>query len=64
MIHYLWEFCACLYFVIHYFVSILVLQGSWLLCYHCLTEVCYYKSSVALPHGVVGWSAVSDCGIS
>ena len=24
---------------------------------------CYYKSSMALPHGVVGWSAVCDCGI-
>ena len=23
---------------------------------------CYYKCSVALPHGAVGWSAV--CGIS
>ena len=25
---------------------------------------CYYKQSVALPHGAVGWSAVCDCGIS
>ena len=25
---------------------------------------CYYKGSVAVPHGVVGWSAVCDCGIS
>ena len=25
---------------------------------------CYYKCSVALPRGVVGWSAVCDCGIS
>ena len=24
---------------------------------------CYYKYSVALPHGTVGWSAVCDCGI-
>ena len=24
----------------------------------------YYKCSVALPHGVMGWSAVCDCGIS
>ena len=23
---------------------------------------CYYKCSVALPHGAVGWSAVCDCG--
>ena len=25
---------------------------------------CFYKRSVALLHGVVGWSAVCDCGIS
>ena len=25
---------------------------------------CYYKCSVALPHGALGWSAVCDCGIS
>ena len=25
---------------------------------------CYYKCSVAVPHGAVGWSAVCDCGIS
>ena len=25
---------------------------------------CYYKCSVALPHGAVGRSAVCDCGIS
>ena len=25
---------------------------------------CYYKCSVALPHGASGWSAVCDCGIS
>ena len=25
---------------------------------------CYCKCSVALPHGVMGWSAVCDCGIS
>ena len=24
----------------------------------------YYTCSVAFPHGAVGWSAVSDCGIS
>ena len=24
----------------------------------------YYNCSVALPHGVVCWSAVCDCGIS
>ena len=25
---------------------------------------CYYKCSVALPHGALGWSTVCDCGIS
>ena len=25
---------------------------------------CYYKCSVALPHGAMGWYAVYDCGIS
>ena len=40
----LWEFCECLCFVMHYFVSILVLQSScrgresWLLCYCCLAD--------------------------
>ena len=24
----------------------------------------YFKCSVALPHGAVGWSAVCDCGTS
>ena len=41
----MWEFSVCLCFVMHYFVSILVLQSSWrgreswLLCYYCLTDV-------------------------
>ena len=34
-----------------------------LLSYRC-TVYCYYKYSVALPHGAVGWTAVCDCGIS
>ena len=29
-----------------------------------LQMYCYYKCSVALPQGAVGWSAVCDCGIS
>ena len=38
-------FCVCLCFVVHYFVSFLVLQSSltvresWLLCFYCLTGV-------------------------
>ena len=43
--HWLWGLCVCLCFVLHYFVSSLVLQPSWtgreswLLCFHCLTHV-------------------------
>ena len=29
-----------------------------------LQMYCYYKYSVALPHGAMGWSAVCDCYIS
>ena len=29
-----------------------------------LQMYCYYKCSVTLPHGAVGWSALCDCGIS
>ena len=28
-----------------------------------LQVYCYYKCSVVLPHGAVGWPAVYDCGI-
>ena len=53
----------------HYFVYILAVQSSWrrkeswLLCYYIcivLQMYCFYKYSVALPHGYVGWSAVCD----
>ena len=72
LIHFpgLWEFCVCLSFVMHYFVSFIVLQSSWrgreswLLCYFVLQMYCYSKCSVALPHGAVGWSAVCDCVFS
>ena len=29
-----------------------------------LQMYCYYKCSVALPHGAVGWTAVCNCGIT
>ena len=51
-------------------LSFLVLQSScrgkesWLLCFYCLTDACYSKCTVALPHGAVGWSGLCDCGIS
>ena len=37
---------------------------NWLFAFIVLQMYCYYKCSVALPHGAVGWSAVCDCGIS
>ena len=42
----------------------MILKRKRKLCYYCLTDVLFYKCSVALPHGAVGWSAVCDCGIS
>ena len=55
-------------FVMHYFVFILVLEKEklvalLLLSYRCSVTL-YYKCSVALPRGAVGWSAACDCGIS
>ena len=56
-------------FVMHYFVSILVLhleEEEKAGCYAIIVlhMYSYYTCSVALPHGAVGWSAVCDCGIS
>ena len=34
-----------------------------LLSYRCIVTL-YYKCSVALPRGAMGWSAACDCGIS
>ena len=39
-------------------------RDSCLLCFYCLSDVCYCKCSVPLPHGAVGLSAVCDCDIS
>ena len=41
-----------------------VVLFSEMLCFFCLTDVLLLYMFVALPHGAVGWSAVSDCGIS
>ena len=55
--------------VMHYFVSILVLQSSWRgrksgsFAFIVLRLSCYCKCSVILPHGVMGWPAVCDCDI-
>ena len=54
----------------HYFVPILVLhhleeeKKAGFFAIIVLQMYCYYKCSVALPHGDVGWSAVCDYGIS
>ena len=55
----------------HYFVSILVFcnhleeeEKAGYFAFIVLKMFCSYKSSVALPHGAVGWSAVCVCGIS
>ena len=54
----------------HCFVSILVLQyleeeeKTGCFAFVVIQMQCYYQSSVALPHGAVGWSTVCNCGIS
>ena len=59
--------------IIHNIFKYIVFQGrqkalSWSkgkdFAFRLLQMYCYYKCSVALPHGVVGWFAVYDCGIS
>ena len=62
----LWGFVFVPNFVVHCFVSFLVLQSSrlgregWLLYFVFLVSCdCY----VALPCGAVGWSAVCDCAM-
>ena len=59
--------CFALLYVHFSFASILKrkrkLVALLLLSYR-LQIYCYYKCSVAFPHGAVGWSAVCDCCIS
>ena len=56
--------CLSFCFAMHYFVSLLVLQSSsrereaGCFAFIIVQMNCYYKCSVALPHGAVGWSAV------
>ena len=75
----LWLSLFC-YFVMHYFVSILVLQSSWreresLLSYRCIVTINVLWHFLTVPWvglqcvivvfpDAVGWSAVCDCGIS
>ena len=60
-------FVSC--FAIQYLVSILVFTHSAREeradCFYLNVFLlsCDCKCSVSLPHGVVGWSAVCDCGI-
>ena len=60
--------CNCSLFVVHYFMSILVLQSSlwgresWLLYLICLTGVSCWLSGSSLR--CQGLSAVCDCGFS
>ena len=57
-------------FVVHYFVSFLVLhhheeeERAGCFAFNVLQMSCYSICSVTLPHGAVGWSALCDCGIS
>ena len=66
----MWKFYVCLCLVLHYVVSIIVLQSSyrgresWLLAIIVLWMFCFYKWSVALSHDAANWSAVRDCGNS
>ena len=56
-------FCYALHCVHSSFVIILMRKRK-LVAIIVLQMCCYYKCSVALPHGVVVWSAVGNCGIS
>ena len=55
---------VCLCFVVNYFVSFLVLhqleeqERAGCFAFIVLRMFCYFKYSVTLPHGAVGWSAV------
>ena len=62
----LWEFCVCLCFcyALLYVHSIEEEEKAGCFAITFLKMYCYYKCSVALPHGAVGWSAVCDCCVS
>ena len=46
-------------FAMHYKVSFLVLQSSRAGCFTLSSWCCVTVSSVALPHGAVGWSDIT-----
>ena len=65
----LWESVIVLCFVVHYFVSIPVLQSSrWEReragCFALFVLLVSHDCCVALLHDATGLSAVCDCGIS
>ena len=57
-------FCYALLFVHSSFAIILKEEKAIFFASIVLQMFCYYKCSVAHPHGAVGWSAVCACGIS
>ena len=57
-----WCSVFCPSFVMHYLVSLLVLQSSSTLIVFLM--ICECQCSVAHPHGAVSWYAVCECDIS
>ena len=59
----MWGSVFVLYFVVHCFVSFLVLQSSEAGCFtfYAFKMSCYCNCSVAPPRGAEGWSAVCAC---
>ena len=59
------SFCYAL-LCAHFSFATILKEGEKAVCFAIivLQMYCYYKCSVALPHGAVGWSSVCDCGIS
>ena len=57
-------------FNLQYFMCILILhlsrwgRESWLIYFCCVLVSCRCYRSLTLPHGVMGWSVICDCGIS
>ena len=62
----LWDSVIVLCFVVHYFVSILVLRSPWWWreSWFALFVFLVSRGCLALPHDATGLSAVCDCGIS
>ena len=67
LLHPLWGSAVVLCFVVRCFVSVLVLRSSWLgretSCFAWFVFLVPCGCCVALSRGIVGLSAVCDCGI-